>query len=93
MGFQIANTCYPNREQAENAYFSQVVPRIGQDGELVQVQYSKGRGWTLDGQIVQAYLPECNPAENLKDGMIVGWLVFGIMAAAWSVKFVAQRIR
>ena len=67
MNYQVGNKCL-DKAQAENIYFSLVVPQI-----------------TSDGQIIQANLPECNPADNVKNGLEIGWLVFGLMAACYFV--------
>ena len=57
MGYQVENTCYPNRAIAENAYFSKVVPVIVQDGSLKQVVFD-GTNWRYGSQKLTAYLPE-----------------------------------
>lgn len=82
MGYQVGNTCFISREAAENHYFSLVVPQI-QDGQLYQPK-KIGDTWQLNGQTIQAYLPECDPEQNFRDGAELGWVIFGIMAAMYT---------
>lgn len=116
MGYQVGNTCYADKHQAENAYFSLVAPVIqtgtGQSvtvprpypypgtttipgktqATLIAPQYQNGK-WTLNGQTIQAYLPECDIAQNLKDGLETGWLFFGAMATMYIFILVKRLMR
>ncbi len=38
----------------------------------------------MQGQVLQAQLPECDPAENFRNGTELGWLIFGVMAAMYT---------
>lgn len=91
MGYQVGNTCYATKAEAENAYFSLVPPSV-QTGELQQLQWTP-LGWQFKGQTVQAYLPECNVIDSFKDGQLIGWSVFSILAAVWAVKLMKDRLR
>lgn len=91
MGYQVGLTCYATKAEAENAYFSMVPPSV-QNGELHQLQWTPV-GWQFKGQIVQAYLPECSVIESFKDGQLIGWSVFAILAAVWSVRLIRERLR
>lgn len=82
MGYQVGNTCYTTKELAENVYFSQVSPIITLDG-VKQVSYTNGK-WHYGSQQLTANLPTCDPAQNVKDGAELGWLVFGIMAVLYT---------
>jgi len=92
MGYQVGNNCYATRQDAENVYFSLVPPRIGEDGKLIQLQASK-LGWILNGQVVKAELPECNPIDSMRDGSYIGWSVVAIMAAVWGMRLLWQKLR
>ena len=46
-----------------------------------------------DGQIIQANLPECNPADNVKNGLEIGWSVFGVMAACYFVIVIKRLLK
>lgn len=92
MGYQVGQTCYAKKSDAENAYYSTVVPVINANGELIQPQWSELGGWTLNGQTISAALPECNPIENFQDGQMIGWSVFGIYAAVWAVLLIRRRM-
>lgn len=83
MYYQVGNQCL-EQQQAENVYFGLVVPVLTQDGQIIKPEHN-GTAWQLNGQIIQANLPECNPADNVKNGLEIGWLVFGIMAACFFV--------
>lgn len=83
MYYQVGNKCL-EQSQAENVYFSLVVPQISQDGQIIKPEYN-GSVWLLNGQTIKADLPQCNPAENLKLGLETGWLLFGVMAVVYFV--------
>lgn len=91
MGYQIGSVCYGTKAEAENVYFSQVIPVL-REGKLDQPVYTP-LGWQLHGQSVRAYLPECNPSDSFKDGQMIGWALFSMMAAIWSVKLIRERLR
>ena len=82
MGYQVGNQCFESREAAENHYFSLVVPQI-QNGQLIQPK-KVGERWEMQGQVLQAQLPECDPAENFRNGTELGWLIFGVMAGMYT---------
>lgn len=86
MYYQVGNKCL-EQSQAENVYFSLVVPQISQDGQMVKPEYN-GHVWQLNGQTIKADLPQCDPVENLKDGLETGWLLLGLMAAMYFVVIV-----
>lgn len=91
MGYQVGKICYLTKQQAENHYYSMTPPTVTQDGKIMQPQYTKA-GWTLNGQIIQAALPECEPLENFKDGQYIGWSVFGIMIVAFAFNILRQKV-
>lgn len=66
MGYQVANTCYPTREAAENVYFSAVSPVISDNG-VKQIVYN-GNAWYFGSQKLQADLPQCDLAQNYQFG-------------------------
>ena len=68
MYYQVGNQCL-EQQQAENVYFGLVVPVLTQDGQIIKPEHN-GTAWQLNGQIIQANLPECNPADNVKNGLI-----------------------
>ena len=91
MYYQVGNQCL-EQQHAENVYYGLVVPVITQDGKIIKPDYN-GTAWQLNGQIIQANLPECNPADNVKNGLEIGWLVFGIMAACYFVIVVKRLLK
>lgn len=92
MGYQVGNQCFASKELAENHYFSLVVPTILQDGSLAKPTYN-GKNWQLNGTILKAELPECDPLQNFADGSEVGWLIFSVMAAMYSINVVKKLIK
>ena len=92
MGCQVGNNCYATRQDAENVYFSLVPPKIGDDGKLYQLNFTK-YGWKYGEQILKAELPECNPIDSMKDGSYIGWSVVAIMAAVWGIRLIWQKLR
>ncbi|WP_308018554.1 hypothetical protein [Neisseria bergeri] len=91
MYYQVGNQCL-EQHQAENVYFSLVVPKITEDGKIIKPEYN-GKDWKIDGQIINADLPECDPYENLQDGMYIGWLIFGIAASVYFVIVIKRLLR
>jgi hypothetical protein len=91
MHYQVGNKCL-DKAQAENIYFSLVVPQITSDGQIIKPEYN-GIAWQLNGQIIQANLPECNPADNVKNGLEIGWLVFGVMASCYFVIVIKRLLK
>lgn len=92
MGYQVGNQCFSSIAEAENQYFSSVAPAVTADGKLVQPEFS-GTQWTLNGTAIHAKLPECDPEQNLQNGMEVGWLIFSIMAVLWGFKWIKGLLR
>lgn len=43
----------------------------------------RNNAWYLNGQIIHANLPVCDPVQNFKDGLELGWLVFAVMASCY----------
>ena len=62
MGYQVGNICYDTVKQAEDAYYSAVLPVIANDGSLKQLG-TNGNGWYLDGVKLTASLPTCSHAD------------------------------
>lgn len=60
--------------------------------KLVAPEFRQGK-WYLQGNVINAHLPECDPAKNFKDGAEIGWLVFGVMAACYTIVVVKRLIR
>lgn len=83
MGYQIGNICYNSKQEAENVYFSKVIPIITEDGKLYQLYYNKQTGWHYQQQKLQIYLPECNPAQNFKNGMEMGAYFTVLIVMLW----------
>ncbi|CBA07477.1 hypothetical protein NMO_1562 [Neisseria meningitidis alpha14] len=60
MYYQVGNKCL-EKHQAENLYFSLVVPRIKENGQIVRPEYN-GSLWKMsDGQPLRLLLAECSP--------------------------------
>ena len=89
--YQVGNKCL-EQSQAENVYFSLVVPQITQDGKIIKPEYN-GTLWKLNGQAIKADLPKCYPGENLKSGLDTGWILFGVMAAVYFVTLLKRVLR
>ncbi|HFC8542326.1 TPA: hypothetical protein ACFP4Q_000433 [Neisseria weaveri] len=83
MYYQVGNKCL-EQHQAENLYFSLVVPQITESGQMIKPEYN-GSIWTLNGQTVQPNLPKCDPVDNVKSGLETGWLLFGVISAVYFV--------
>ena len=47
MGYAVGNICYDNRQQAEDVYYSKVVPYV--DGKALYQPIRKTDGWYFQG--------------------------------------------
>ena len=92
MGYQVENTCYPNRAMAENVYFSKVVPVIVQDGSLKQVVFD-GANWRYGSQKLTAYLPECDPGQNFRDGVEYGAQIMLLVVVMWAFTLLKKMLQ
>ncbi|EJU70495.1 hypothetical protein NMEN80179_1226 [Neisseria meningitidis 80179] len=89
MYYQVGNKCL-EKHQAENLYFSLVVPRIKENGQIVRPEYN-GSLWKMsDGQPLRLLLAECSPKDNLQSGLETGWIVFGVMASVYFVSLLEK---
>lgn len=100
MGYQVGNHCYATKAEAENVYFSLVVPVIQtnstsvrpsplpnvglqqQNAKIIAPEFKNGK-WYLQNTVIQANLPFCNPAKNMRDGAELGWIVSGVFAGMY----------
>lgn len=92
MGYQVENTCYPNKAMAENVYFSKVVPVIVQDGSLKQVVFD-GTNWRYGSQTLTAYLPECDPVQNFRDGVEFGVQIMLLAVMLWGFILIKKMLQ
>ena len=90
MGYQIGNQCVDKKVEAENHYFSQVIPTITADGKLLQPTYQTTQGWFYQGKKLEISLPKCDPVQNFKDGMELGFLCMVIAIILWSGNKIIQ---
>ena len=79
-------------QEAENAYFSQVVPVILADGQLSQIGFD-GKNWVYQSKEIHAYLPECSIEKNFKDGALIGFFVMSIFIGLWAVNLIIKMIQ
>lgn len=92
MYYQVGNKCL-EKHQAENLYFSLVVPRIKENGQIVRPEYN-GSLWKMsDGQPLSLSLAECSPKDNLQSGFETGWIVFGVMASVYFVSLMKKVLK
>lgn len=70
MGYQVGNQCYLNKELAEDVYFSQVPPKITEDG--VKQVVKNGNSWYYGSQKLEMNVPICDPAKNIEHGFEIG---------------------
>lgn len=92
MYYQVGNKCL-EKHQAENLYFSLVVPRIKENGQIVRPEYN-GSLWKMsDGQPLRLLLAECSPKDNLQSGLETGWIIFGILASVYFVSLLKKVLK
>lgn len=88
MGYRIGNMCHLSKTDAEDAYFSAVVPII-KDG-VISHPVRQPSGWFLNGVKIEAQLPECSPAQNFADGAVYGSGLILIAAVLMVTKLIAR---
>lgn len=112
MGYQIGNVCYSTKQEAENVYFSSVVPVVhtasngisislegirlpsslvnrSNTNTLIKPDYINGK-WQLDGKVLTANLPQCNPMKNFKDGAEIGSYFLVAAISLWAVILISK---
>lgn len=113
MGYQVGNHCYATKAEAENVYYSLVVPVIqttqttttvtrpyplpnttlpSNQAKMIAPEFKNGK-WYLQNNVITANLPECAPAQNMKNGSELGWYVASIMAAVWLFVLLKRLLR
>lgn len=92
MGYRVGNTCYSNYSDAQNVYFSAVVPIISNDGTFIRPVYN-GSTWTLNGVVLETSFSTCDPAQNFRDGVELGWLFAGLLTLAFGFTIIKRLVR
>lgn len=91
MGYAVGNLCYETRQQAEDVYYSKVVPYV--DGRALYQPVRRSDGWYFQNARLQAALPACDPAQDFADGVQLGFMFFAFFAAAWGIQFIRRMFR
>lgn len=101
MGSLVNNVCFGSASDAVDAYFSAIPPAIVPGVDTVSVFFEKSSTWNMyrvvynsSMQVTSATVvaastpafPVCDPNEPFFDGMALGWLVAGCMAAAFAAR-------
>lgn len=60
--------------------------------KIIAPEFKSGK-WYLQGQAIQANLPECDPVQNFKQGQEIGWFVFGLIAAMYVFVLLKRLLR
>lgn len=91
MGYAVGNICYASLQQAEDVYYSKVVPHV--DGQALYQPVRRSDGWYFQNTKLQAALPLCDSAQNFRDGMELGFLLIVPLAVAWGVTLIRRVLR
>lgn len=91
MGYAVGNICYDTRQQAEDVYYSKVVPFV--NGEALYQPVRKQDGWYFQNTKLQAALPVCDPAQNFADGVELGLYLLIPFVFAWGVVVIRRIIK
>ncbi|EHP43590.1 hypothetical protein OR16_07781 [Cupriavidus basilensis OR16] len=100
-GALLGAMCYASPDAAADAYYSGAAPSQTPGGTSYLSAFVKDAGvWKLrryqvnsagevatltDAVLPTMTFPACDPLENFKDGMTVGWGVVAAMVLAWGV--------
>ncbi|WP_211692113.1 hypothetical protein [Neisseria meningitidis] len=92
MYYQVGNKCL-EKHQAENLYFSLVVPRIKENGQIVRP--TSGPPWRQFSHCrpLLLLLPAPNPPSDPQSGLETGWIVFGILASVYFVSLLQKVLK
>lgn len=84
MGYRVGLQCFSTTEEAHDYVLSQVLPTVTADGKVVR-PFKNGKDWYLSDQKINLSFPQCDIAEQIQFGLLVGApfiillvLVFGI---------------
>ena len=102
MGALVFDRCYADNDAAADAFFGAKEPSFTAGTTSFLSWYEKISGvWTIKRQSVSETgvvttlasssatvpaFPECDTAQMLTDGVAVGWLIAGVILAAWGIQ-------
>lgn len=101
MGALYAGRCYSTATDAAAAVWSGVSPVLsaGSPPSVSTVEFD-GAAWQVVTReegvtvaVVAAPVPmfaECDPADSVRDGLALGWMVGAVWLAAWGVRYLGR---
>lgn len=94
MGYQVGNRCFDTRQQADDVYFSQVVPLVvpGRDKLVAPVYHESDRIWTMSGVSVSGTYPDCSRLDNFNAGLFLGGQIVLVLCVAFGFRVLARFI-
>ena len=106
LGNRSGSFCYDNNSTAQDAYWSSTPATISTDGRTVSAPEKVSGVWKIktvdnpkNGSPTTTYFtsptltfPICDAAASVTDGLVLGWLVVMVWAAAWSISYLRRVI-
>nr|DAS34237.1 MAG TPA: hypothetical protein [Inoviridae sp.] len=71
-------------------YPNTTIPTV--TAKIISPEYKNGK-WYLQDTVITANLPQCEPINNLKQGLELGWLLFGVIGAMYVFVLLKRLIR
>lgn len=99
MGVYALGRCYGSQTEAYDALFSSTVPTISQ-GCLHTLAKDNGQwsvmvqceGSTSSYAVTDYSLVECNPADSVSDGLVLGFAIAAVWIAAYAIKVLSRAL-
>lgn len=101
MGYAVGVACYESQSEAEAVYFGGVPPAVS--GSTVTQYQLDGGVWKLNrydsgSMVLQSSttavssFPTCSNLDRTVDGIALGWLVAGVVMAAFGAKLLRRAL-
>lgn len=91
MGYRVGQQCFNNLEQAHDYLLSQLSPTVTQDGKIIR-PVKNGKDWYLSEQKINLSFPQCDIAEQIQLGVLVGAPFILLMVLVFGIRVIKRLI-
>lgn len=91
MGYRVGLQCFSTTEEAHDYVLSQVLPTVTADGKVVR-PYKNGKDWYLSEQKINLSFPQCDIAEQIQFGVLVGAPFIVLLVLVFGIRMIRKLI-
>ena len=91
MGYRVGLQCFLSNEEAHDYVLSQVLPTVTADGKVVR-PYKNGKDWYLSEHKINLSFPQCDIAEQIQFGVLVGAPFMVLLVLVFGIRIVKRLI-